>query len=255
VEAPASPFAALLGAALLAFYSFVGFETSANVAEEVRDVSKVYPRALFGALAAAGAIYLLVAVASSAMLPADELAESSGALLDVLQASGVALPGWAFAVVALIAIANGALLTSIMSSRLAYGMSTEGLLPPVLSRLLPGRRTPWVAIVVTTGLSAVLAVLGSLQMLAETVVLFLLFVFLSTNVAALVLRKDEVEHEHFRVPVVIPALGVLSCLVLLTQQSLPVWLLAGGLLAVGVVIYLVMARVRGDAPAAERAER
>ena len=250
VEAPASPFAALLGAALLAFYSFVGFETSANVAEEVRDVSRVYPRALFGALAAAGAIYLLVAVASSAMLPADELADSSGALLDVLQASGVALPSWAFAVVALIAIANGALLTSIMSSRLAYGMATEGLLPPVLSRLLPGRRTPAVAIVVTTGLSAVLAVLGSLQMLAETVVLFLLFVFLSTNVAALVLRKDGVEHEHFRVPVVIPGLGVLSCLVLLTQQSVPVWLLAGGLLAVGVVIYLVMSRVQEKVPAA-----
>ncbi len=34
---------AVLGGALLAFYSFVGFEVSANVAEEVQDVSRVYP--------------------------------------------------------------------------------------------------------------------------------------------------------------------------------------------------------------------
>ncbi|WP_407816105.1 amino acid permease, partial [Staphylococcus aureus] len=45
-----SPALAVLAAALLAYYSFVGFETSANVAEEVKNVSKVYPRALFGAL-------------------------------------------------------------------------------------------------------------------------------------------------------------------------------------------------------------
>jgi hypothetical protein len=44
----------VLAAAVLAYYSFVGFETSANVAEEVRDVRRVYPRALFGALLTAG---------------------------------------------------------------------------------------------------------------------------------------------------------------------------------------------------------
>ncbi|EGH32459.1 amino acid permease-associated region, partial [Pseudomonas syringae pv. japonica str. M301072] len=51
----ASPATAILGASLLAFYSFVGFETSANLAEEIKDVRRFYPRALFGALLAAGA--------------------------------------------------------------------------------------------------------------------------------------------------------------------------------------------------------
>lgn len=246
MEAPAvdAPVLALLGAALLAFYSFVGFETSANVAEEVKDVSRVYPRALFGALLAAGAVYLLVALGSSALLAPEELADSSGPLLDVVRASGVAVPDWAFSLVALVAIANGALLTSIMSSRLAYGMADQRLLPTVLSRLLPGRRTPWVAIVATTGLSILLAIIGSLQTLAETVVLFLLVVFVSTNAAALVLRKDRVEHKHFHVPAVVPVLGVISCIVLATQQSGPVWLLGGVLLAIGAVLYLVMRGVR-----------
>src|SRR5690606_26630322 len=39
-----TPALAVLSAAILAYYSFVGFETSANVAEEVKDVRRVYPR-------------------------------------------------------------------------------------------------------------------------------------------------------------------------------------------------------------------
>lgn len=230
---------AVLAAALLAFYSFVGFETSANVAEEVRGVSRVYPRALFGAVITAGVVYLLIALASSTMLPPEELAESSGPLMDVVTASGVAVPNWVVAVIALIAIANGALLTSIMSSRLVYGMADQGILPSVFTRVLPNRRTPWVAIMVTTALSMILAVVGELQMLAETVVLFLLVVFVSTNLAVLVLRRDRVEHRHFRVPAVVPVLALGTCVVLLFQQSGPVWLLGAILLAVGAVLYLV----------------
>ena len=61
---------------------------------------------------------------------------------------------------ALVAVANGALLTMIMSSRLAYGMASDGLLPKVLTKVLPKRQTPWVAIIVTTALSIVLALTG-----------------------------------------------------------------------------------------------
>lgn len=69
-------------------------------------------------------------------------------------------------------------------------------------------------------------------------VLLLLFVFISTNVAVLVLRRDQVDHDHFRVWTAIPVLGVLSCVLLLTQQTATVWLFAAILLAVGAVLYL-----------------
>jgi amino acid transporter len=71
------------------------------------------------------------------------------------------------------------------------------------------------------------------------VVLLLLFVFLSTNVSVLVLRRDTVDHDHFRVWTAVPVLGVASCLVLLSQQRAVVWLFAGVLLAVGAVLYVV----------------
>jgi APA family basic amino acid/polyamine antiporter len=87
-----------------------------------------------------------------------------------------------------------------------------------------------------------LTLVGNLSMLAETVVLLLLFVFISTNVAVLVLRRDSVEHEHFRVWTGVPVLGVASCVLLLTQQSAKVWLFALAMLAVGAALYL-LARV------------
>lgn len=234
-----APAMATLSGAIIAYYSFVGFETSANVAEEVRDVRRVYPRALFGALGAAGVVYVLVALASSVALPAEDLSGSTGPLLDVVAASGVAVPAWLFSLIALVAVANGALLTMIMASRLAFGMAEEGLLPAPLGRVLPQRRTPWVAIVATTLVAMALTLVGDIGTLAETVVLLLLVVFISTNVAVLVLRKDTVEHDHFRVWTAVPVLGVGSCILLLTQQSAQVWLYAAILLGVGAVLYAI----------------
>ena len=234
-----APGLAVLGGAVIAYYSFVGFETSANVAEEVRDPSRVYPRALFGALLAAGVVYILVGLASSIALPADDLSSSSGPLLAVVAATGVGIPEWVFSLIALIAVANGALLTMIMTSRVTYGMAEQGLLPSVLGRVLPNRRTPWVAIVATTILALLLTLVGDLSTLASAVVLLLLFVFISTNIAALVLRRDRVEHKHFRVWTFVPVLGVASCILLLTQQEPIVWAFGGGFLVLGAILYVI----------------
>jgi basic amino acid/polyamine antiporter, APA family len=235
---------AVLGAALLAFYSFVGFETSANVAEETVNPTRNYPRALFGGLLTAGVMYVLVGLAAAAAVPTEQLVASSGPLLEVVRVADVGLPPWVFGLIALIAVANGALLTSIMTSRLTYGMATDGLLPAVFGRVLPRRRSPWVAILATTAVSMALALTGDLETLANTVVLLLLLVFLSTNTAVLVLRRDHVDHDHFRVPVVLPVLALASCVVLLTQQEGGVWLRGLGLVGVGVLLYLLSAATR-----------
>lgn len=234
-----TPALAVLAAAILAYYSFVGFETSANLAEEVRDVRRVYPRALFGALITAGVVYVAVGIAAVAVVDPDTLAGSTGPLLEVVDAEG-SVPAWVFSLVALIAVANGALLTMIMASRLAYGMAEQGILPSVLGRVLPGRRTPWVAIVVTTLVAIGLVFTGDVAALAETVVLLLLVVFAAVNVAVLVLRREQVDQPHFRVATVVPVLGVASCVLLLSQQEGATWLRAGILLAVGAVLYGVM---------------
>ncbi|MFD8731357.1 MULTISPECIES: APC family permease [unclassified Streptomyces] len=226
------PVAAVLSGAVLAYYSFVGFETSVNVAEETRDPRRSYPRALFGALLTAGAVYVLVGVAAAVAVPTGELTESSGPLLEVVRAAG-GVPAELFSAVALVAVANGALLTGIMSSRLAYGMARDGLLPRFLTKVLPGRRTPWTAIATTTALSLALALTGDVSTLASTLVLLLLVVFFLVNTSLLVLRRDTGSQDHFRAPTLVPVLGALSCVLLATQIEQDVWWRGLIVLAVG----------------------
>ncbi len=235
--------AAVLSGAVLAYYSFVGFETSVNVAEETRDPRRSYPRALFGALATAGAVYVLVGLAASAAVPTDRLAGSSGPLLEVVKEAG-GVPPELFSVIALVAVANGALLTGIMSSRLAYGMARDGLLPGALTRVLPGRRTPWAAIAVTTGPGD--APRPHRQRRHPRV----------HPGPAAARRLPHGQHRgagaaprpgkagHFRTPVVLPVLGIASCVLLATQIEAAVWLRGLAIMAVGTVLAAIGAARR-----------
>ncbi|OLO29554.1 amino acid permease [Streptomyces sp. MNU77] len=234
------PVGAVLSGAVLAYYSFVGFETSVNVAEETRDPRRSYPRALFGALLTAGAVYALVGVAAAVAVPPEKLTESSGPLLAVVRTAG-GIPTELFSAIALVAVANGALLTGIMSSRLTYGMARDGLLPRFLTKVLPGRRTPWAAIATTTALSLLLALTGGVSTLASTLVLLLLVVFFLVNTSLLVLRRDPVSRDHFRAPTLVPALGALSCVLLATRIEHDVWLRGLLVLAVGAGLGIIAA--------------
>jgi amino acid transporter len=158
------------------------------------------------------------------------------------------VPSRLFSAIALVAVANGALLTGIMSSRLAYGMAKDGLLPAALTKVLPRRRTPWASIAVTTLLAMLLALTGSVATLASTLVLLLLLVFLMVNTAVLVLRRDSGEADHFRTPAALPVLGIASCVVLATQIEARVWLRGLAIVAVGAVLgaLTVVQRSRRD---------
>jgi amino acid transporter len=249
-----SVFFAIAGGATLAFYALIGFEDSVNVAEETRDPRRAFPRALFGGLAIAGVIYLIVTVTASIVVPTEQLAGSSGPLLEVVREGAFDIPPKLFAAIALFALANGALINMIMASRLVYGMSNERIIPRVFGRVLSGRRTPWTAIAFTTALAMILISTGDLADLADTTVLLLLAVFVTVNVSVLVLRRDPVEHDHFRTPSVIPVLGAAVSIFLITQTEGEIFLRAGLVLLIGVALWVVNRLVTGpiEDVAAER---
>jgi basic amino acid/polyamine antiporter, APA family len=238
-------FLAIMGGAGLAFFALIGFEDSVNLAEEAEEPSRNYPRALFGGLLVAGAVYLLVTVVASIVVPTDRLAGSSGPLLEVVQTGPLSLPTKLFSAIALFALANGALINMIMASRLVYGMSRERILPAALGRVHPTRRTPWVAIAGTTALAMILIASGDLGDLADTTVLLLLLVFTAVNVAVLVLRRDDVGHEHFRAPPFIPVIGAAVSVALMTTKDAETFGRAGALIALGLLLWLVNWWVHG----------
>jgi APA family basic amino acid/polyamine antiporter len=234
-----SVFLAIVGGTTLAFYALIGFEDSVNLAEETKKPSVTYPKALFGGMLIVGVLYMAITFIASAVVPTETLAGSSAPLLQVVEIGPLGLPTKLFAAITLFALANGALINMIMASRLVYGMSNEGVVARFLGRVLPGRRTPWVAILFTTALGVILVSTGDLGDLADTTVFLLLCVFTIVNIAVLVLRKDEVEHKHFRAPWPLPVLGALVCAFLITQTQAEVIVRGGIILVVGAALYVI----------------
>ena len=232
-----SPIFAVISGAGLAFYALIGFEDSVNIAEEVRRPSRNYPRILFGGLAIAGVLYMLVTLVASAVVPTGILAESSAPLVKVGEQGPLAVSPDVFAAITLFALANGALINMIMASRIVYGMSEEGIVPSTFGRVLKGRRTPITAIVFTTVLGLILVSTGDLGELADTTVLLLLVAFTMVNVSVLVLRQEEVDHDHFRAPTIAPILAAIASVVLIVDNEGETFARAGLLLLLGVILW------------------
>lgn len=71
--------------------------------------------------------------------------------------------------------------------------------------------------------------------------------------SVLVLRRDRVEHDHFTAPTVLPVLGVVVSIGLLTQQEGADFIRAGVFLVIGLLLWLVNRRARGVEPSGEGA--
>lgn len=229
----------------LAFFAMVGFEDAVNMAEECRDPARIFPRSLLSGLIAAALIYELVALTASLLIPAETLsAARSDALLKVVAVGAPAFPLKVFAGIGLIAVINSALINMMMASRLLYGMANERILPPVFGAVHPTRRTPWVSILFTTAIAVGLVVTAGedgVRKLGGTTALLLLCVFTGVNIACLVLRREKVEHAHFRAPPGTPVLGAIFCgylaLPVLSGRPASDYAISLALLGVGIVLW------------------
>ncbi|MGH7819075.1 MAG: APC family permease [Candidatus Binatia bacterium] len=240
---PAADFDGVLTGATIAFFAYIGFEDTVNVAEEVKDASRVLPRAILTAIGFTCVVYAGVTIAALLTVPLETLATSGAPLLEVLKVADVRVPGEVFSLVALFAICNTGLLNLIMASRLSYGMAREGLLPMALARVDPKRRTPWVAVLGAFVLAAALAASGGVQELAQTTSLLLLCVFTLLHVALLVVkRRDPGAGDGFRTPLWTPVVGALLCGGMALQYPAGVYGRAALVLAAGVVLYFVFGR-------------
>ncbi len=237
----------VIAATTLAFFAMVGFEDSVNMAEETKDPSRIFPKILLAGLVITGAIYVLVSISAITLVPAEQLGEGETPLLKVVQAGAPNFPIWIFGIITMFAVANSALINMLMASRLVYGMSREHVLPPVLGKVHASRRTPYIAIGFTTLLAfALITFVGEVPALGGTTALLLLCVFTVVNIAVLVLRKDSVEHDHFRTPTALPILGGLACAFFAgpwTGRDPIQYKIAGILIGIGIVLWLVTVMV------------
>ena len=214
-------FIVILQGAVLTFYSFIGFEDILNVSEEVKNPRRSIPFGLVGAMILATVIYLAVAITAVSVVPWQELADTPAPLMEVAKRAAPWFTGLdrVYLFITIFAIGNTALLNYLMGSRLLYGMSRQGLMPKLLGRVHAVRRTPHIAVATLLGIVTVLILSGGVKPLAEATVLLLLsvFVIVNSSLVILKLRKGE-EKGGFEIPLFVPVLGALVCLVLIVTR-------------------------------------
>ncbi|MBT9257012.1 APC family permease [Phycicoccus sp. MAQZ13P-2] len=257
ISTDGNPALAILAGIAFSFFAMTGFENTANVAEETVDPHRHFPRSLVGGMVVAGVVYVLVSMAAALTVPVDRLADSDAALLEVVK-SGILpfstdLMATVFSVIALVAITNTTLVTLVTQPRILYGMANEDVVPGIFATVHPRRRSPWVGLLFSALVVAALLVTGTVVLeagggidlvnrLALVTVVFLLFIYALVIVACLRLRGQDEHEKTFRANTPLLLLGLLGNLAILAfaiydDPTSLLW--CGGLLALGVVLYLV----------------
>ena len=134
---------------LYAVIMFIGFESSANLAEETKSPRKHLPLAIFGSCIAVGIFYIIVTYAQAVgfgLSVQDWLAAFPP--LYALAADprfGSTLFGELVQWIVVIDIAAVGLGTAVGSSRGVFALARDGRLPKVLASVHPKYKTPWIA--------------------------------------------------------------------------------------------------------------
>lgn len=196
--------------AVLAFFAFIGFEDIVNMAEEVRTPERTMPRAILLALVITTVIYTAVCWAAVRAVPAGMLGESLQPLALVWSYATGGSAAY-LSVIAVFAALNGVLAQIVMASRVLFGLGarTPGL--AVFHRAAARTGTPVLASALVGGAVITAAALLPVATLAEVTSSVLLAVFVVVNASLIVLKYREPQ-APFRVPVLVPVLGLLMAL-------------------------------------------
>jgi amino acid transporter len=256
ISVAGNPALAVLAGIAFSFFAMTGFENTANVAEETIDPHRSFPRSLVGGMIVAGVVYVLVSIAAALTVPVDQLAGSDAALLEVVR-QGI-LPfstdfmTTLFSIIALIAITNTTLVTIVTQPRILYGMAKEDVVPGVFAKIHATRRSPWVGLLFSAAVVAALLITGNIvqagggidlvNTLALVTVVFLLAIYALVIVTCLKLRGRDEDDRTFRANTPLLIVGLLGNLAILgfsiyDDPSSLLW--CAGLLAVGVVLFLI----------------
>jgi len=183
----------------LGLWLYSGYEQCSSVAEEIENPQRSYPRALAIVVPLSVATYFLPALFSLAAL--GNWQEWNTAYLST--AAKLIGGGWlGFLITAAAMLGNVSLLnaTVLTSTRMPSSMAEDGYLPPVFAAKHKKFGTPWIAILISSAIYALLAFHTLAQLLTVYVWLRILVTVL-TVLAAWRLRKARPEMKRpFRIP-------------------------------------------------------
>jgi basic amino acid/polyamine antiporter, APA family len=201
----------VVAGSFIAFFAFVGFETLANMAEEVEDPSRIVPRGIVAAIAASVVLYMAVAIATV-------LSDAQGRNPLLALFSGKVASAFAFA--AFFAVANGVLVQIVMLARLFYGMARRRQLPGFLATVSPRTQTPVLASLVAGTIVLLVALTAPFERLLAISNTLILLVFALVDLSLWRIHRRSAKSEAFTAPAWAPPTAVLVSILMVAAEIL-----------------------------------
>jgi basic amino acid/polyamine antiporter, APA family len=226
------------GAAIV-FFAYIGFDAISTAAEETRNPQRNLPIGILGGLAICTAIYVVVGIVLTGMVPYSELAVADP-LARALELTGFTRVGWIVALGAIVSMSTVLLVFQYGQPRIFFAMARDGLLPQWAARVDPKTRIPYVTTLVTGVIVAVASLVGDAAETYDLTNIGTLFAFALVCAGVLVLRVKEPNRARpFKVPLVwvIAPLGVAACLFIMVGLPPQAWVRFAWWLGIGVLIY------------------
>ncbi|MCL6741827.1 amino acid permease [Sphingomonas sp. RB56-2] len=233
----------IIRSASIVFFAYIGFEAVSTAGQEAKNPGKDMPFGIIGSLVACTVIYILVSIVLTLVVNYKSLNVPDPVAVAV-DAFG---PQWGWfaktiKVGAIIGLTSVILVLMYGQTRIFYTMARDGLLPKVFSTVHPKFRTPWINTLLVGLIVAFAAGFFDINSLGDMTSVGTLAAFAVVCLSVIWLRRTHPEIPRgYRVPLypVVPALGILSCLWLITSVPDYVLLIFGGYTGVMIVLYFV----------------
>lgn len=235
----------VLAAAGQIFFAYIGFDAVSTAAQEARNPKRDMPIGIIGSLFICTILYILYSLVLTGIVNYKDLNVAAPLAVAVDHMKGLPWVGFLMKLGSLCGLTSVMLVMLLGQSRVFYSMANDGLLPPLFSQIHPRFRTPWksnLLLMVFVSLGAAftpIARLGNLTSIGT------LFAFVLVCIAIIIMRKREPDLPRpFKTPFVpvVPILGVLVNLALMSGLGIITWAAFLIWMSVGLIVYFSYGR-------------
>lgn len=188
--ATATGFAAFMLAGQAVIYTYDGWSGPIYFSEELRDPDREIPRSMFLGLLSVAAIYILINIAFVRAVPLSSLANSNLAAATVATALFGAKGEWIVRAVVIVSLPSAVNACLLMSSRVIFALSRDGLGVPMLSRVRASG-APATALVASALVTIAFLASGTFNQIIAIAAFFFVASYTLSFAAVFVLRKRE----------------------------------------------------------------
>jgi APA family basic amino acid/polyamine antiporter len=236
--------AGISAAAAIIFFSYIGFDAVSTAAEETKNPPKDMPFGIIMSLLITTVLYIAISVVMTGMAPWKQLGTAEPMITALQFASGppalLNASRFIIALGAVVAMGSVLLVFQLGQPRIFFSMARDGLLPPVLAKVHPKYKTPYVGTILTGVFVAAFAAFANIAEVVDLTNIGTLFAFVLVSAGVIFLRRiDPQRPRPFRVPWVplTPLISIVACVYLMVQLPGITWIRFGIWLVVGLVIY------------------